>query len=95
MTQSAHNALEATMLIVRPQRVSGARIPPGRRPWQQRGRRHRTGPQVQPIIIGAPRPPQLFTPCGRDTALGSGWSLGTGSGSAQLGWQGTEALWEN
>jgi hypothetical protein len=28
------------------------------------------------------------------TALGSGWSLGTGNGSAKPGWQGTEALWE-
>jgi hypothetical protein len=49
--------------------------------------------QVQPIIIEALRPPQLFTPSSGTTALGSGWSLvGTGSGSARLGWQGTEAL---
>jgi hypothetical protein len=91
MTHSTLNAPEATMLMVRPPvGVIWCRIPPGRRPWQQRGRRHRAGPgaadhhrstaAVHFLRLG-PRP-------------GLGLIPGNGSGPAKLGWQGTEALWE-
>ena len=69
MTHSTHNAPEATMLMVRPQRgLSGAAYRLAVAPGSSEG--DVTGPdQVQPIIIGAP---QLCTSCGWDHGLGSG-----------------------
>jgi hypothetical protein len=91
MTQSTHNAPEATMLMVRlpadtwcPHTAWPSPLAAARATSPDRTRRSRSSSEHR----------SCATPCGRGDGAGLRLVPRNGSGPAKLGWQGTEALWE-